>query len=146
MNQVIELDKKRFKMLCAKVNLKLGEVILKSEIPKSTWNYKLDKCNASILEHQILADVLGCRFYFAFINKKDGSEFTGETFRDVLWRAARYSGVSFGEMEKQMGISRQAFSEKITKGKLTANNRNDIAQMTNCDYINYFIFDDGTKL
>ena len=90
---------------------------------------------------EILEVGIVIRFVFA-----DGALFDGDTPGEMISGACRHADISQPQLAAMMGSSRQALRSRIINGHFTDLELEKIAGHIGCEYENYFVLEDGSRI
>ena len=141
----VELTKLRIITLCMKSNVKMKALADGLGIAAPTFSLRLKNPCFKFAEQYKMAEVLGCKFC-PTITTEDGKEFTGATVNDIFRNILNYKNITITELSEKIGMATPNLIERLKRGKYTNTEIEKLAEVLDCKYESWFVYDDGTKI
>lgn len=137
--------KTRIIFACEYGGIKKSELCSKIGVSQSSFSQRLDNGKFTKQELVDIAKAIGCK-YKGYFRHNNGMIFDAPTIGQQTKDALEYCGMTIVDLSVKMGLTRQATSKRLSIGKLSQDDLEEIARYMDCDYISVFEFEDGTEI
>lgn len=134
--------RQRVRLACTHADVKMGDVAKTMGMSEPSFTVRLKTGKFTKEELVQIADAIGCK-YVSYFEFDDGAKFGMSDIGYQIRCALDYAEMSATDLGKQMGLSQQAISKRMTIGKFTQADLAKIASYIGCEYVSSFCFDDG---
>lgn len=134
----------KVRAISAYKNITINDIATEFGITQSSFISRLKCGKLKISEKNKIAEILGCKFIIKFVF--EDVEYSEDNIKTLILKSCEHANLSQAELAKKLGKTKQSFNSRLSTGKFSDEEIEEIATKIGCKYVSYFELDNRSHL